>query len=75
VVAVDMAGQAKSVESTVIQLEHDIDEQYQYQPGEIIRGNIGGWSCVTLNPCCNKRWVTLNPGYHRDGDLYEKKYC
>ncbi|WAR30563.1 ARD17-like protein [Mya arenaria] len=29
-----------SVESVDIELEHDIDEQYQYQPGEIIRGKI-----------------------------------
>ncbi|KAH3795812.1 arrestin domain-containing protein 4-like [Dreissena polymorpha] len=28
------------VERVDIQLEHDIDEQYQYQPGEIIRGQI-----------------------------------
>ncbi|XP_060551925.1 arrestin domain-containing protein 17-like [Ruditapes philippinarum] len=27
-------------ESVTINLEHDIDEQYQYQPGEIIRGKI-----------------------------------
>ena len=30
-----------SFESLTITLEHDIDEQYQYQPGEIIRGKIG----------------------------------
>ncbi|KAK3087408.1 hypothetical protein FSP39_005527 [Pinctada imbricata] len=29
-----------SVEELSISLEHDIDEQYQYQPGEIVRGNI-----------------------------------
>ena len=34
-----------SFESLQIQLEHDIDEQYQYQPGEIIRGKI----CIHLH--------------------------
>ncbi|KAK7495732.1 hypothetical protein BaRGS_00012952 [Batillaria attramentaria] len=29
-----------AVEELTIVLEHDIDEQYQYQPGEIVRGNI-----------------------------------
>nr|KAG5705810.1 hypothetical protein BaRGS_027469 [Batillaria attramentaria] len=29
-----------AVEQLTIVLEHDIDEQYQYQPGEIVRGNI-----------------------------------
>lgn len=34
-----------SFESLTITLEHDIDEQYQYQPGEIIRGKI----CIHLH--------------------------
>ncbi|XP_076455115.1 arrestin domain-containing protein 4-like [Babylonia areolata] len=29
-----------SVEELTIALEHDIDEQYQYQPGEVIRGEV-----------------------------------
>lgn len=29
-----------SVEELTVVLEHDIDEQYQYQPGEVLRGNI-----------------------------------
>lgn len=29
-----------SVEDLSVVLEHDIDEQYQYQPGEIVRGHI-----------------------------------
>lgn len=29
-----------AVDYLVINLEHDIDEQYQYQPGEIVRGQI-----------------------------------
>lgn len=36
-----MAANRQSIfESLTINLEHDIDEQYQYQPGEIIRGKI-----------------------------------
>ncbi|XP_050396844.1 arrestin domain-containing protein 4 [Patella vulgata] len=33
-----------AIDSINISLEHDIDEQYQYQPGEIVRGYI----CVML---------------------------
>jgi hypothetical protein len=40
-------------ESVTINLEHDIDEQYQYQPGEIIRGKIG--KCFTLT-IINHSW-------------------
>jgi hypothetical protein len=29
-----------SVESFEINLEHDIDEQYQYEPGEVLRGHV-----------------------------------
>jgi hypothetical protein len=29
-----------AVEELTIALEHDIDEQYQYQPGEVIGGNV-----------------------------------
>jgi len=36
-----MAQKISSFENVTINLEHDIDEQYQYQPGEIIRGKIG----------------------------------
>ncbi|XP_045191566.2 arrestin domain-containing protein 17-like [Mercenaria mercenaria] len=35
------AAKQSPFESVTINLEHDIDEQYQYQPGEIIRGKIG----------------------------------
>ncbi|KAL8569594.1 hypothetical protein ACOMHN_044732 [Nucella lapillus] len=31
---------SSSVEELSIALEHDIDEQYQYQPGEVIRGHV-----------------------------------
>lgn len=29
-----------AVEELTVVLEHDIDEQYQYQPGELLRGRI-----------------------------------
>lgn len=29
-----------AVEELTVVLEHDIDEQYQYQPGEVVRGNV-----------------------------------
>ena len=29
-----------AVEKFEIALEHDIDEQYQYEPGETLRGNV-----------------------------------
>lgn len=35
--SVDMSN---SIESVTVMLEHDIDQQYQYQPGEILRGTI-----------------------------------
>lgn len=35
-----MTGKLSPFEVVRINLEHDIDEQYQYQPGEIIRGKI-----------------------------------
>ncbi|GFO20005.1 arrestin domain-containing protein 4-like [Plakobranchus ocellatus] len=38
-----------------IVLQHDIDEQYQYQPGEIIRGVI----CVTLSKSTSIREITV----------------
>lgn len=39
------APRQSNLESLMISLEHDIDEQYQYQPGEIIRGKI----CIHLH--------------------------
>ena len=29
-----------AVEKFEINLEHDIDEQYQYEPGEMLRGHV-----------------------------------
>ena len=29
-----------AVEELTVVLEHDIDEQYQYQPGELVRGHV-----------------------------------
>lgn len=42
------AARQSPFESVTINLEHDIDEQYQYQPGEIIRGKIGKFKTLIL---------------------------
>lgn len=44
------AARQSPFESVTINLEHDIDEQYQYQPGEIIRGKIGKFKTLILFP-------------------------
>ncbi|CAG5133557.1 unnamed protein product [Candidula unifasciata] len=63
-----------ALEELKIVLQHDIDEQYQYQPGEIIRGNIviklsrpTAVRTVTLKVCGegNVSWKT------DDGDVFQ----
>lgn len=53
------------IERFEIMLEHDIDEQYQYEPGEVLRGNI----LLVLNDSIKVKAIQVSGTHHTEATL------